>query len=202
MASAQRLADRAAPRGKRAMWHELILGGVRSGKSRAAEGRAAAWLRRSGQHRATLVATALAGDAEMDARIARHRAERSARVPALETVEAPHGLGAALRRLADPARLLVVDCLTLWTTQCLLPPPGVPVAPWPDERDELLAALRECASPVVLVSNEIGLGVVPLASGARACIDALGQLHQAVAQHCARVTLMVAGQELKVKELP
>jgi adenosylcobinamide kinase/adenosylcobinamide-phosphate guanylyltransferase len=190
MASAQRLADRAAPRGKRAMWHELILGGVRSGKSRAAEGRAAAWLRRSGQHRATLVATALAGDAEMDARIARHRAERSARVPALETVEAPHGLGAALRRLADPARLLVVDCLTLWTTQCLLPPPGV------------LAALRECASPVVLVSNEIGLGVVPLASGARACIDALGQLHQAVAQHCARVTLMVAGQELKVKELP
>ena len=93
--------------------HELILGGARSGKSRTAEARAAAWLAASAQHQATLVATALAGDDEMAARIARHRADRAARLPALHCVEAAQELGATLRRLAQPQRLLVVDCLTL-----------------------------------------------------------------------------------------
>jgi adenosylcobinamide kinase/adenosylcobinamide-phosphate guanylyltransferase len=181
--------------------HELILGGARSGKSRAAEARAAAWLAADGAHRATLIATALAGDDEMAARITRHRADRAARLPAMGTVEAPHGLGATLRRLAHPQHLLVVDCLTLWLTQCLLPPAGVAAGvPWPAERDALIAALGEVASPVVLVSNEIGLGVMPMAREARAAVDALGQLHQAVAERCRRVTLMVAGCELAVKE--
>ncbi|MBE7416981.1 MAG: bifunctional adenosylcobinamide kinase/adenosylcobinamide-phosphate guanylyltransferase [Ideonella sp.] len=181
--------------------HELILGGARSGKSRAAEQRAAHWLAADRGHRATLVATALPGDDEMAARIARHRADRAARVPALQTVEAPSTLGAVLRRLAAPQHLLVVDCLTLWVTQCLLPPPqaaGTP-AHWPHERDALLAALRDSPSPVVLVTNEIGLGVMPMAREARQVIDALGLLHQAVAAQCERVTLMVAGCELRVK---
>ncbi|MFT3816118.1 MAG: bifunctional adenosylcobinamide kinase/adenosylcobinamide-phosphate guanylyltransferase [Rubrivivax sp.] len=181
--------------------HELILGGARSGKSRTAEARAAAWLAADGGRRATLVATALPGDAEMAARIARHRAGRAARVPALETVESPQALGATLRRLAHPQWLLLVDCLTLWLTQCLLPPPGIEAPRWPQERDELLAALRDSASPLVLVSNEIGLGVMPLSAEARACIDALSELHQAVAARCHRVTLMVAGCELAVKDL-
>ncbi len=182
--------------------HELILGGARSGKSRTAEARAAAWLAAGEGHRATLVATALAGDAEMAARIQRHREDRAARVPALGTVEAPAALGATLRRLAAPQHLLLVDCLTLWLTQGLLPPDGHPPArPWPQERDELLAALRDSASPIVLVSNEIGLGVMPMSPEARACVDALGALHQAVAAQCRRVTLMVAGCELAVKDL-
>jgi adenosylcobinamide kinase / adenosylcobinamide-phosphate guanylyltransferase len=181
--------------------HELILGGARSGKSRAAEARAAAWLAAGAGHEATLVATALAGDDEMAERIARHRADRAARLPALATVEAPHRLGATLRRLARPQRLLVVDCLTLWLTQGLLPPAGAAAGPpWPQEHDDLIAALAEVASPLVLVSNEIGQGVMPVAREARACVDALGRLHQAVAQRCARVTLLVAGCELRVKD--
>jgi adenosylcobinamide kinase / adenosylcobinamide-phosphate guanylyltransferase len=181
--------------------HELILGGAKSGKSRTAEARAAAWLQAGPQHSATLVATALAGDGEMATRIACHRAERTARVPALHTVEAATQLGTVLQRLAAPGHLLVVDCLTLWLTQCLLPPPGVAAQPWADELQGLLAALRLSQSPVVLVSNEIGLGVMPMSREARQCVDALGLLHQAVATHCSRVTLMVAGCELTVKDL-
>lgn len=180
--------------------HELILGGAKSGKSRAAEQRAAAWLAAGADRRATLVATALPGDDEMRARIARHRADRAQRAAALDTVEAPRALGAALRRLAHPQRLLVVDCLTLWLTQCLLPPPGAPAVDWPQERSALLAALQDSASPVVLVANEVGLGVMPLSAQARACVDALGLLHQDVAAACGRVTLMVAGNELRVKD--
>jgi adenosylcobinamide kinase/adenosylcobinamide-phosphate guanylyltransferase len=182
--------------------HELILGGAKSGKSRAAEQRAAAWLAAGAGRCATLVATAWPGDDEMRARIARHRADRAQRVPALDAVEAPRGLGATLRRLAQPQRLLLVDCLTLWLTQCLLPPPGVPAADWPQERAALLAALHDSPSPIVLVTNEIGLGVMPLAAEARACVDALGLLHQDVAAACDRVTLMVAGCELRVKGGP
>lgn len=184
--------------------HELILGGARSGKSRTAEQRAADWLAADGAHIATLLATALrTGDPEMAERITRHRADRAGRLPALQTLEAPAMLGRQLRALADADHLIVVDCLTLWITQCLLPPPGfVPPLPWPQEQDELIAALRDSASPVVLVSNEIGLGVLPLARETRVVVDALGRLHQAVAATCARVTLMVAGCECRVKEQP
>lgn len=185
--------------------HELILGGVRSGKSRTAEERAAAWTSAGARRSAVLVATALPGDGEMARRIARHRADRAVRVPRLETVEAPQRLGAALQRLAEPTRLLVVDCLTLWLTQCLLPPPGHAPADWAYEQASLLNALQaleESACPVVLVSNEIGLGVMPLSRETRECVDALGALHQAVAACCRRVTLMVAGCELRVKDLP
>lgn len=197
--------------------HELILGGARSGKSRTAEARAAAWLQAGAGRSAVLVATAWPGDGEMAERIARHRADRAARLPALQTVEAAQRLGATLQRLAAPQRLLVVDCLTLWLTQCLLPPPGLPVglaaaqgsedapADWPTEQAALLQALQaldDAEAPVVLVSNEIGLGVMPMSREARACVDALGALHQAVAARCRRVTLMVAGCELRVKDWP
>lgn len=180
--------------------HELVLGGAKSGKSRTAELRAAAWLAAGSGRNATLVATALAADEEMAACIARHRADRVARVPALHTVEAPHSLGATLRRHDDARRLLVVDCLTLWLTQCLMPPGCRPAErPWAQERDELLAALQASASPIVFVSNEISLGVMPMSRDARAFISTLGLLHQAVATHCSRVTLMVAGCEWPVK---
>jgi adenosylcobinamide kinase/adenosylcobinamide-phosphate guanylyltransferase len=184
--------------------HELILGGAKSGKSRCAEQRAAAWLAADARHSATLIATALPGDDEMAQRIAHHRADRAARVPLLATVEASQALGDALRAQAQPQRLLVVDCLTLWLTQCLLPPSGAAMdfAAWQHEQDQLLDALQSSASPVVLVSNEISLGVLPLAREARACVDALGLLHQAVARHCRRVTLMLAGCEMPVKDSP
>lgn len=178
---------------------ELILGGAKSGKSHAAEQRAAAWLAACPEHRATLVATALPGDAEMTQRIARHRADRRERLPALASIEVPRALGAALRRIAEPRTLLIVDCLTLWLTQCLLPPPGFAAPAWAEESAALLDAVAGCASPLVLVSNEVGLGGMPMTREARAGVDALGQLHVAVAQRCDKVTLMVAGCELKVK---
>lgn len=182
--------------------HELILGGARSGKSRLAEARAANWLAAAPGRSAVLVATALAADDEMAARIQRHQQDRAARVPALATVEAPVALADALRARAAPGRLLLVDCLTLWITQCLMPLGSTELHhnDWQREEQALLDALDALPSPVVLVSNEIGLGVLPMSREARACVDALGRLHQQVAARCARVTLMVAGCALVVKE--
>ena len=177
--------------------HELILGGAKSGKSACAEGRAAAWMAQGGD--ALLLATALAGDEEMRQRIARHRQDRALRAPGLQTEEVGAALGAAILAHSQPQRLLVVDCLTLWLTQLMLPPPGVRPGDVQTETSALLQALHQAAGPVVLVSNEIGLGVMPMSREARACVDALGELHKAVARASARLTLMVAGHELKVK---
>jgi adenosylcobinamide kinase/adenosylcobinamide-phosphate guanylyltransferase len=180
---------------------ELILGGQRSGKSRTAEARAAQWLAQSPQHEALLIATAQPHDDEMRERIARHRADRAARLPRLATLEVAHDLASALRMQVSPRRMVLVDCLTLWLTQLMLPSQGLPLGPQALHQacDDVLAALRDARGPVVLVSNEIGLGVTPLGREARAFVDELGRLHQAVAAHCERVTLMMAGVALPVK---
>jgi adenosylcobinamide kinase / adenosylcobinamide-phosphate guanylyltransferase len=181
--------------------HELILGGQKSGKSRCAEQRAAGWLERGERREAVLIATALAGDGEMAERISRHRADRAARVPRLQTLEVPHELPEAVAEHSSPQRLLVVDCLTLWLTQMLLPLAGPALAEsqWLARQAALCDALREAAGPVVLVSNEIGLGLAPLSRESRQFLDALGLLHQRVAAVCESVTLMVAGLEMAVK---
>ena len=175
---------------------ELVLGGQKSGKSRHAEMRAAQWLALAPQRRATLIATARADDAEMAQRIARHRSDRAQRVPQLLTVEEPLDLAAALARHSSPDTLVVVDCLTLWLSNHLFPldskPDAAPVA-------ALLAAVAGARGPLVFVSNEIGLGVIPMGAQVRAFVDALGLLHQQLAQHCAQVTLMVADLPLAVK---
>lgn len=178
---------------------ELILGGQKSGKSRAAELRAAAWLATPGRE-ALLIATALAGDHEMAARIARHRIDRAHRVPGLRTLEEPRALAPVLQAHGAEHRLLIVDCLTLWLTNLLLPLEGQPLAAAGVDAatDELVDALRASRGPVVLVSNEIGLGVSPLSAEARRFIDALGSLHQRLAAVCEPVTLMVAGRALRL----
>lgn len=182
------------------MASELVLGGQRSGKSRCAEARAAAWLARPGTS-AVLIATALAGDDEMRERIDRHRADRAVRVPALRTVEEPLRLAEALRRQSAPQQLIVVDCLSLWLTNLLMPieGEGLDDAAWAEALRQLCSALADAAGPVVLVSNEIGFGVVPLGRDVRRYVDELGRLHQAVAATCATVTLMVAGLAVPVK---
>ena len=184
---------------------ELILGGQKSGKSRRAELLAGAWLAQSPQHQALLLATGQAHDEEMRVRIARHQRERSARVPALATHEVPLALAEAIAAHSQPQRLLLVDCLTLWLTNWLMPPEDqepnsalalssqAPVA-------ILLEAIVQAPGPLVLVGNEIGLGVIPLGREVRAFVDALGNLNQQVASACSRVTLMVAGQALCIKE--
>ena len=180
---------------------ELILGGQKSGKSRRAELLARDWLARSADHRAVLIATGQAWDDEMRERIARHQRDRAERVPGLQTVEEPRDVAAAVVRHSAPHTLVVVDCLTLWLTGWMMPAHGEPVGE--SQRaahvDALLAALGRARGPVVLVGNEIGLGVIPLGREVRAFVDALGHLNQAVARVCDRVTLMAAGLPLTLK---
>lgn len=172
--------------------HHLIVGGQRSGKSRRAEHLACAWRAAAPGRAVTVVATARAADDEMRARIARHRADRPL---GFDTVEEPLDLAAALRAHASPGRLLLVDCLTLWLTNWLMPAEGeARPAGFESAQDELLAALDMAPAPVLLVSNEVGWGLAPLGAEVRAYVDALGRLNQAVARHCGQLTLMVAGQ--------
>lgn len=180
--------------------HELILGGQRSGKSRCGERRAADWLAQPG-HRAVLLATALGGDDEMRARIRRHQADRAERVPAMALDEVPRDLANAIRRHSAPDCLVLVDCLTLWLTQWLMPLDSEPVddTRWLAVLADLDAALLAAPGPVVLVSNEIGLGLSPMSREARHFVDELGRLHQQIAARCPRVTLLVAGIEMAVK---
>lgn len=177
---------------------EFILGGQRSGKSRRAETLARQWLDADATHRAVMIATAQAWDAEMRDRIARHQRDRAERVPGMATVEAPRALAEALSAHAAPHTLVVVDCLTLWLTNLLMPATGEatdPAAP----QHALVRAIAAAPGPVVLVGNEIGLGVIPLGRETRAFVDALGHLNQAVAQACERVTFMAAGLPLTLK---
>ncbi|PXW93281.1 adenosylcobinamide kinase /adenosylcobinamide-phosphate guanylyltransferase [Sphaerotilus hippei] len=172
--------------------HHLIVGGQRSGKSRQAERLALAWQRARPGRGVTVVATALAADAEMASRIQRHRAERAA---GFDTVEAPLHLAAALAAAARPDRLLLVDCLTLWLTNWLMPMHGAPdLDGWAAEQQRLIDTLAGLASPVLFVSNEVGWGIVPMGREVRDYVDELGRLNQRVASACGQLTLMVAGQ--------
>lgn len=187
---------------------ELILGGQKSGKSRRAERLAAAWLDETPTHHAVLIATGVACDAEMRARIARHQSDRRARVPSLQTVEEPRELAQALRRCSGARTLVVVDCLTLWLTNWLMPAGSnqdanvPPTMGWQAQQALFLQALEHSPGPVVLVSNEIGLGVIPMGAAVRAFVDALGMLNQGVAAACERVSWMVAGLPVCVKGQP
>ena len=176
----------------------LILGGARSGKTNhaitLATSRAAA---RS--ERVVYVATAQALDDEMRQRIDRHRAERPI---AWQTLEAPDRLAAALR--AQAPAILLIDCLTLWLSNALLPDfdaaaPTTPVPRWDEERTAFLQWLAEYRGVVLLVSNEVGSGIVPASALARRFQDEQGWLNQKAAQLCDCVTLVVAGIAVPIK---
>jgi adenosylcobinamide kinase/adenosylcobinamide-phosphate guanylyltransferase len=170
---------------------ELILGGARSGKSRLAEQRALA----SGLA-VTYVATATAGDAEMAERIRHHQDRRPAE---WGLVECPLDLAGALAAQAGPGCCLVVDCLTLWLSNwlCAGDEPG-----YAAQRQALLDCLPGLAGHIILVSNETGLGVVPMGELSRRYCDEAGRLHQDLAARCDRVTLTVAGLPLTLKGTP
>ena len=187
---------------------ELILGGQKSGKSRRAELLARDWLAQSANHRAVLIATGEAWDDEMRERIARHQRDRAERVPGLETVEEPHDVAAAVAQHSTAHTLVVVDCLTLWLTHWTMPLGAEAMnieqkqalaLDWKAQAAMFLVAVRKSPGPVVLVGNEIGLGVIPMGREVRAFVDALGTLNQQVAQACPRVTLMAAGLPLALK---
>ena len=163
----------------------LVLGGARSGKSRHAEtlieALPAPW---------TYSATAQAYDEEMRARIAEHRARRS---PDWRTIDAPMALPEALRAV-PPGRPVLVDCLTLWLTNLILAERDIAIA-----TGDLMLACREAQGPIVLVSNEVGLGIVPENALARRFRDEAGRLHQRLASQAERVVFMVAGLPMQVK---
>lgn len=187
---------------------ELILGGQKSGKSRRAELLARQWLQASPDHRAVLIATGQPWDDEMRERIARHQHDRAQRVPGMATLEEPRDLATALQRASDAHTLVVVDCLTLWLTNWLMPLNDAsdferksPAATdWQAQAAHFLVAIQSAPGPVVLVGNEIGLGVIPMGREVRAFVDALGVLNQRIAQACQRVTLVAAGLPLTLKD--
>lgn len=167
---------------------ELVLGGARSGKSRYAEQRAI-----QSSLEVVYIATAAAGDEEMEARIARHRERRPA---AWFTVEEPLALAATLGAQAAPERCLIVDCLTLWLSNLL--------ADGDDrlqrERSALLQTLPTLPGHICLVSNEVGQGIVPINPLARRFVDEAGWLHQDLAGICERVVWVAAGLPQVLKE--
>ncbi|TXH29403.1 MAG: bifunctional adenosylcobinamide kinase/adenosylcobinamide-phosphate guanylyltransferase [Elusimicrobia bacterium] len=175
---------------------ELILGGSRSGKSLLAESRAT----ESGL-RVVYVATAQPLDDEMECRIAHHQARRPSD---WATVEEPVDLAAALRRYADDDVCVLVDCLTLWLSNLLLADDvggvtGNALRRWAARRQALLDVLPRLPGKIVLVSNEVGSGIVPMTALSRAFADEQGRLNQCVAALCDRVTLVVAGLPLPLK---
>lgn len=167
---------------------ELILGGVRSGKSRLAEQHAQA----TGLP-VSYIATATGEDEEMRARIAHHQQQRSAQWHLLEE---PLALAAALQREAADDRCVLVDCLTLWLTNLLCAQDETRLQ---QETAALLQVLPGLPGHIILVSNETGMGVVPLGELTRRYCDEAGRLHQAVAQRCEKVILTVAGLPLNLK---
>ena len=186
---------------------ELILGGQKSGKSRRAELLARQWLDVEPAHNAVLIATAQPWDDEMRQRIARHQADRAERVPGMRTVEEPLQLAQAILENSRADTMVVVDCLTLWLTNLMMPAQtnasnSTPALIGNAHIAPLLIAIEQASGPVVLVGNEIGLGVIPMGREVRAFVDALGKLNQDVAGTCERVTLMAAGLPLTLKGKP
>ena len=184
------------------MSRTVLFGGARSGKSAYAEALAIA----SGQD-VVYLATARAGDAEMQQRVSHHRQHRPAH---WHTVEEPLALGAALRQWSAPDRLVLIDCLTLWLANLLFddgtdyPDVGRLTLPprFAQQRTALLESLADARGDVILVSNEVGMGIVPLGAVSRCFADEAGRLNQAVARECDNALMLVAGLPLTLKGAP
>lgn len=194
---------------------ELILGGQKSGKSARAEFLAQQWLQADEQHRGIFIATAQAWDTEMQARIARHQIDRAQSLPQMQTLEEPLTIAALIREHSQPETLIVVDCMTLWLSNIMMPVESATLTnkfngasqiasfnsqTLQEKLNDLFDALRHAVGPVVLVSNEIGLGVIPMGAEVRAYVDQLGKLNQMLGAHVTRVSWMVAGFPVLVKD--
>lgn len=167
---------------------QLILGGARSGKSKLAEQAVEA----SGL-RKVYIATAQAGDAEMAQRIDLHRQRRGEH---WQLIEEPIELARALQQAAADDTCILVDCLTLWLSNCLF---CGDKSQWPRQRDALLEMLDRLPGQLVFVTNETSMGVIPVGEVTRQFVDEAGLLHQVLAEICDRVTLSVAGLAHRLK---
>ena len=167
----------------------LVLGGARSGKSRTAQAIAEA-----ASANRTFIATAQAFDGEMQERIDRHRAERDG---SWRTQEAPLELPEAIRAHAGPGKVVLVDCLTLWLSNLLLAERDAE-----REVERLVQAVDEAAGPLVLVSNEVGQGIVPATPLGRVFRDGQGRLNQRLAEASDAVVFVAAGCPVLLKPAP
>lgn len=165
---------------------QLILGGARSGKSTIAEKLAVA-----SQSEVIYIATATADDDEMQERITHHQQQRPSH---WQTVEAPLQLTEILQQYARHDRCILVDCLTLWLSNLLCAEKDTTLA-----RTQLLDVMQSLPGEIIMVSNEVGLGVIPMGSLSRRFVDESGRLHQALAQQCERVIFTAAGLPLVMK---
>ena len=181
------------------MTSTLIFGGARSGKSAYAERLA----KESGKQ-VIYVATAQRGDGEMSARILQHRERRD---PSWITVEEPMALGALIAEKASPQHIVLIDCLTLWLSNLLFAEerafPEVGEIALPDcfheQRQSLLSAIEHANGDVIMVSNEVGMGIVPTGAISRWFVDEAGRLNQDVAVRCDQVVWVAAGLPLRLK---
>jgi adenosylcobinamide kinase/adenosylcobinamide-phosphate guanylyltransferase len=167
------------------LYSELFLGGARSGKSKLAEQSAT----ESGLS-LVYIATGTAGDSEMRERIALHQASRH---ESWQLVEEPVELAEVLLSHSTTDSCILVDCLTLWLSNCLHH------NCWEQQRDKLLAVFNELSGRVIFVSNEVGMGITPMGELTRRFVDETGSLHQQLASMCDRVTLVVAGLPVQLK---
>ncbi|CAM3594702.1 bifunctional adenosylcobinamide kinase/adenosylcobinamide-phosphate guanylyltransferase [Parendozoicomonas haliclonae] len=167
---------------------ELVLGGARSGKSSYAEQQAID----SGLE-VTYIATATVYDQEMADRVEHHRQQRPDHWP---VVEEPVELAEVLKREAREDRCLLVDCLTLWVSNLLCMDD---TDAWPTKRQELLNVLSELPGRIIMVSNEVGMGIIPMGELTRRYVDESGRLHQAIARSADKVTFVAAGLPLVMK---
>ena len=170
---------------------QFIFGGARSGKSRLAEQLAQA----TASH-VTYIATANTqfNDAEMALRIAQHQQQRPTH---WQTIEAPIELAKALQQSSD-ADCIMIDCLTLWLSNCLHAD-ETQAKTWERQRQEFLTTIENFTGQLIIVSNEVGMGIVPLGELSRRYVDESGFLHQAVAKRCDRVVFTAAGLPLVMK---
>ena len=166
---------------------ELLLGGARSGKSRLAEAHAKALIKP-----VIFIATATAEDEEMNARIQHHQAQRP---QDWKLIEEPVYLSRVIEQYGSKDVCLLIDCLTLWISNLLHSAEDV----LEEEKNRFIQSLRDSSADIILVSNEVGCGIIPLGELSRDFVDESGRLHQQLAEVCDRVSLVVAGLEQKLK---
>jgi len=167
----------------------LVLGGARSGKSHFSEKVAFSLFSKTTNGNLIYLATATAGDHEMINRIEHHKERRG---PEWQLIEEPLELAAIIEQASSDTTILI-DCLTLWLSNCLHHDC------WLEERNNLIDALKHSSANIIMVSNEVGSGIVPMGELSRQFVDESGWLHQQIAAIANDVTLLVAGLEMPLK---
>lgn len=168
---------------------ELVLGGARSGKSGYAERQA-----KMSNKAVIYIATAEVGDKEMAERVKHHQQQRPAE---WKLIEEPFQLAQSLKENSTKDNCILVDCLTLWLSNCLF---SATEKGWHEWKSEFLTTLNSLPGQVILVSNEVGCGVVPMGEVSRKFVDEAGWLHQSIAAQVAKVTLVTAGLPIHLKD--